>query len=264
MMMPRSGKAEIVALDANWLKGREARIAQKAKEAGRACGNCTLCCKLVPIDTEELTKPGGEWCPHCKIGKGCGIYAERPLACRTWTCMWLTNADVAEYWYPAKCKMVLSWIPGIGTREGEVIQSPTLEIHVDPGCPNRWREEPWHSDIRRTAKLLLDERGGQTFILLGGYRRWLVLPDKEVACNGAAGMAVRMADGEWGWIECKSEEHALELQERMYEAADRIQALSAKERMQLLLEIEATGYPVPGLAEVKLELAREIAMEAPR
>lgn len=51
------------------------------------CGECTLCCKLMAI--EELSKPVGVWCEHCKVGSGCGIYADRPPSCQTFRCMWL-------------------------------------------------------------------------------------------------------------------------------------------------------------------------------
>ncbi|MGM4958232.1 hypothetical protein ACT4MK_23450 [Bradyrhizobium barranii] len=44
--------------------------------AKRACGDCTLCCKVMAI--EALAKLAGSWCRHCKPGQGCAIYAERP------------------------------------------------------------------------------------------------------------------------------------------------------------------------------------------
>ena len=43
----------------------------------RACGNCSLCCKLLAI--AELNKPIDTWCPHARPGRGgCSIYPDRP------------------------------------------------------------------------------------------------------------------------------------------------------------------------------------------
>ena len=59
---------------------------------GRACGACSLCCKLLQIDEPELKKPANEWCRHCRPGKGgCAIYDERPPVCRDFACEWLIN-----------------------------------------------------------------------------------------------------------------------------------------------------------------------------
>ena len=57
--------------------------------AGRECGDCTLCCKVMAI--EQLAKPASAWCPHCKPGRGCRIYADRPAECRAFSCLWLVN-----------------------------------------------------------------------------------------------------------------------------------------------------------------------------
>jgi len=55
----------------------------------RSCGTCTLCCKVLAVD--ELKKPHGKWCAHCKTGQGCGIYDTRPAECRDFRCTWLTG-----------------------------------------------------------------------------------------------------------------------------------------------------------------------------
>src|SRR5271156_1629072 len=59
---------------------------------GRECGNCTECCKVMTIDSAELRKPPGVYCPHCLPGTGCGIYERRPSLCRTWHCQWRRSA----------------------------------------------------------------------------------------------------------------------------------------------------------------------------
>jgi hypothetical protein len=42
---------------------------------GRACGSCTLCCKVVGV--LEIGKAAGAWCPHCAGAKRCTIYEAR-------------------------------------------------------------------------------------------------------------------------------------------------------------------------------------------
>ena len=51
----------------------------------RACGDCTLCCKLPAI---KDFKEGYSWCKNCDIGKGCKIYETRPKPCIDFDCMW--------------------------------------------------------------------------------------------------------------------------------------------------------------------------------
>jgi len=58
----------------------------------RSCGSCSLCCKLLSIEGVE-DRPGWTWCKHCRPGKGgCSIYDDRPHACRSFVCGWLSGA----------------------------------------------------------------------------------------------------------------------------------------------------------------------------
>src|SRR5262245_54343180 len=63
------------------------------RPGGRRCGDCTLCCKLLPV--RELHKKGGERCQHQKAGKGCGVYNKpaMPPSCGLWSCRWLVQPD---------------------------------------------------------------------------------------------------------------------------------------------------------------------------
>ena len=51
-----------------------------AAAPGRACGPCTLCCKVYALP--ELEKPPGVWCKHCAPGKGCKVHDALPDQCR--------------------------------------------------------------------------------------------------------------------------------------------------------------------------------------
>ncbi len=70
----------------------------------RACGECTMCCRLPGV--VELSKPAGEWCKHCAIGKGCTIYEERPSSCKFFECLWLTDERMPEDLRPDKSKVI--------------------------------------------------------------------------------------------------------------------------------------------------------------
>jgi len=52
----------------------------------RECGNCTACCKVLPIRTAELQKTSHVLCVHCREHDGCQIYPERPQVCRDYDC----------------------------------------------------------------------------------------------------------------------------------------------------------------------------------
>jgi hypothetical protein len=130
---------------------------------GRACGECSLCCKVMRVD--EIAKHPGTWCKDCAPGKGgCKIYATRPTACRDFLCSWLIQAELGPEWFPASAKLTLQAVP---TR---------LSVWVDPAFPGRWREEPYYSQIRTWARLAVE----QQVLIFTGKKVIAVLPNKEV------------------------------------------------------------------------------------
>jgi hypothetical protein len=134
---------------------------------GRSCGGCSLCCKLLRIDA--FNKPSGNWCPHCKPGHGgCAIYENRPPECRTFYCLWLTSANLGAEWRPNKCKMVLQ-IEASGQRTA---------VHVDPGAPTVWRQEPFFRQLKELA--VEAARNQQQVVVYIRDRTIVILPDKEV------------------------------------------------------------------------------------
>jgi Fe-S-cluster containining protein len=56
----------------------------------RSCGECNACCKVFPVP--EVGKHDTDWCQHCKVGTGCGIYDTRPKVCRDYECVWLKGS----------------------------------------------------------------------------------------------------------------------------------------------------------------------------
>jgi len=171
---PRASADDIIAAKGNRAmssvddKSAAATSAAGAITSGRACGTCSLCCKLVQIT--ELNKPMGQWCPHCIKSGGCAIYPTRPGECRDFNCEWLKNALIGDEWRPIRSKMVL-----INVQEPA---GQKLVVHVDSGSPLAWRNEPYYGQLKRWAADLL-ERNGMVNIYVRN-RVIAVLPHEDV------------------------------------------------------------------------------------
>ena len=133
---------------------------------GRACGSCTLCCKLLRIDA--LAKPAGEWCAHCAVGQGCTVYDTRPEACRGFHCGYLTLPMVGDKWFPAKSRMIVYPAPD-GRR---------ISVLVDASRPNAWREPPFHAELRAWARHGATK--GIDVVVLAGGRAFAIGADADV------------------------------------------------------------------------------------
>ena len=80
-------------------------------------------------------KPDHDWCQHARPGcGGCSIYARRPEPCREFSCMWLIDPAIPDYWYPAKSKIVID-----AKLDGD---KRAVAFVVDPTVSGRWREHP--------------------------------------------------------------------------------------------------------------------------
>ncbi len=137
----------------------------------RQCGDCTLCCRLLPMkkrsvaDTiqtaremvkagmavaedfrglrADFDKPANTPCPHQSHAKGCKIYAGRPFSCRIWNCRWLTNDDTADLSRPDRARYVIDIMPDFVTlteNGAEFRKVEVIQIWVDPKHPDAWRE----------------------------------------------------------------------------------------------------------------------------
>jgi len=52
----------------------------------RSCGSCTMCCFV--FEVPAVPTRDYEWCQHCAVGVGCGIYQDRPRDCASFYCLW--------------------------------------------------------------------------------------------------------------------------------------------------------------------------------
>jgi hypothetical protein len=134
--------------------------------AGRSCGSCTLCCKVMGI--EELSKPIGQWCQHCSPGTGCKIHESRPNECREFYCAYLVAPHLGEEWKPDRSKMVLM-IDQDGLR---------MVAHVDSQRPSVWKSEPYYSQLKQWSKNALP-RGGQVLANVDRHM-YLILPNEDI------------------------------------------------------------------------------------
>lgn len=73
----------------------------------RACGDCTVCCTVLTVNTPEFAKPAGTPCVHIEA-HGCGIHAVRPRICRTWFCAWRRIANIPDEARPDRSGLLVS------------------------------------------------------------------------------------------------------------------------------------------------------------
>ena len=145
----------------------ERLIAEQQRKIGRQCGS--MCC-LIPL-IEALDKPADTWCRHCDPGgQRCRIYADRPPVCRKFVCVWLVNPSFSEAWYPLRAKIVVQTIVDAA--------GPIFQFNVDKRYPQRWREQPYWSDIRRIAAN--GSNFGYRVSIVCGDKQWMIRPDGEI------------------------------------------------------------------------------------
>jgi hypothetical protein len=163
-------------------------IAAKTAVTGRACGSCSLCCKLLPI--RELEKPENQWCVHCRPGNGgCGIYAERPASCRGFACDWLVNPHLGDEWYPARAKMFVHY-------NYDPLGNMGLYIIVDPARPDSWRREPYFSHLKTWALNNLRARKMRVYVAVGRHT-FLILPDAAIETTDKFHIVVPIGPDRW-------------------------------------------------------------------
>ncbi len=134
---------------------------------GRACGTCTLCCKVIGV--AELNKQPGTWCTHCMRGKGCGIYPQRPVSCRTFFCLWMTGSALGPEWKPERAKFAL-----VLTEQGRC-----LTAFVDPGFPSAWQKAPYYERLKAWAREAAQQKGHVVSVRIG-ERAIIILPEEDV------------------------------------------------------------------------------------
>jgi hypothetical protein len=118
----------------------------------RRCGNCTLCCKLLPT----RWKKANTRCEHQRH-TGCAIYAQRPVECQLFSCRWLSAPDeMAGMRRPDRSHYVIDpmfdevrLVPNDG---GEPTILEVLQIWMDPAHPEAERDPALRAYMLRMAE----------------------------------------------------------------------------------------------------------------
>ena len=133
-----------------------------------------MCCKVLLI--KELEKPPGRWCRHAVIGKGCGIYDDRPPVCQRFHCQWILDARLGPEWKPEKAKFILY-------RDRE--KDEVFNVAVDVAFPDAWTKPPFFASIKNWVA-----EGAQLgrLVMVHIGTRWIaVLPDRLVELGNIEG-----------------------------------------------------------------------------
>src|SRR4249919_1788950 len=108
----------------------------------RICGDCQLCCKVVPV--KEIGKPANERCPHQKFKVGCAIYASRPHSCRAWSRAWLALQPAPAIPRPDRSHYVIDMMPDYVLLRDDTgnntTEMPVWQILLEAGHPNAHRD----------------------------------------------------------------------------------------------------------------------------
>lgn len=112
----------------------------------RQCGDCQLCCKLLPV--RELGKGASERCRHQRYRQGCTVYGKpaMPPSCTMWNCRWLVEDRTENLRRPDRAGYVVDVMPDFVTvkdnETGAEMHIPVLQIWVDPARPEAWKNDP--------------------------------------------------------------------------------------------------------------------------
>ena len=119
----------------------------------RQCGDCTLCCKLLPVP--ELKKLAGARCVHQRTHKGCAVYHRRPLSCLVWSCGWLTEEGAVDLRRPDRSHYVIDPMPDFVTMtydDEPPRRVPVVQIWNDPKYPDAHRDPALRAYIAKLAE----------------------------------------------------------------------------------------------------------------
>lgn len=148
----------------------------------RSCGDCQLCCKLVPV--RELNKIAGQRCQHQRVGKGCTVYQRpaMPLSCRLWSCAWLKQpGDTAAMSRPDRAHYVVDIMPDFVTAQdhatGKTTNITVVQVWVDPNYPDAHRDPALRAYLDRRAR----ERGEMALIRYSDTDAFVLMPPSMTA-----------------------------------------------------------------------------------
>ena len=140
-------------------------IAVASPKPTRQCGDCQLCCKLLPVGG-ILQKPANQRCQHQRHHKGCAVYRTQlmPAECGLWVCGWLVNDDAADLSRPDRTHYVIDVMQDFVTAQNEgepPIRIGAVQVWCDPRHPEAHRDP--------ALRAWLDRRGQDGLVAIIRY-----------------------------------------------------------------------------------------------
>jgi len=160
----------------------------------RRCGDCQLCCKLVPVNEgfttstgeniKTFVKPAGQRCLHQKAGVGCRVHGTdaMPMSCKLWSCRWLMGEDTQDLQRPDRTHYVIDPMPDFVTQEGRAME--VVQVWVDPAYPDAHRDPAlrrWIERRNKPALIRYSERVGMLVAppACNEDNEWLEIPTQD-------------------------------------------------------------------------------------
>lgn len=184
------------------VRGNGVSMLVSEKQPTRKCGDCQLCCRLLPMRarqrsvhdaalamiehgmisgaevarmTPEFDKPAGARCPYQRHRKGCSIYARRPFGCKVWSCRWLVDEGAVSLSRPDRSHYVVDMMTDFITADPNDGTPPVnievVQVWVDPDHPDAWRDPALLAYLDRQG-----EQGRATLIRWDSSRSIAVFP----------------------------------------------------------------------------------------
>ncbi len=167
----------------------------------RQCGECTLCCRLLPVP--QLGKVAGQRCPHQRHSCGCAIYNTRPNSCRLWSCRWKADPEeTADLRRPDRSHYVIDMMPDyvvVTGPSGVPENVPVVQIWSDPRFPDAHRDPALRAYLEANQVPGIVRYGGnkEALILIppccSENKKWHeVVPAMTLPEHGAADIADKL------------------------------------------------------------------------
>lgn len=129
----------------------------------RQCGDCQLCCKLLPVKDNEpwrgapaMDKPAGQKCIYQKHHVGCTVYGtgKMPACCQMWNCRWVVDTVPRDIGRPDRVHYVIDIMPDFVTTvsNGVAQNVQVVQIWVDPRYPDAHRDPALRAWLAKLAE----------------------------------------------------------------------------------------------------------------
>jgi hypothetical protein len=136
----------------------------------RECGDCQLCCRLLPV--VSLDKIANQKCEFQKFHKGCTVYNTKrmPIECRVWQCRWIVSQLPDNIARPDRVHYVVDVMPdNIVIQDHEAGKSHIMECIVvwcDPKHPLAYRNPELYDWVAAQNKVLMVRMNSRDSIIV--------------------------------------------------------------------------------------------------